>query len=130
MKIFRKILISSGFILILMFVSATFTQAQSAAAKKAAIKTWNAFWMKFTKVVKNEDRKGFIALTREDFQDVGGSNIEEWIDSASWSRLRNSVKKGTKDYSHGRELGRITRNKDLIFIYGKNGWRFFGELVA
>ena len=130
MKMYKKVIISSGLILILMFVSAGFAQAQTPATKKAASKTWNTFWMKFSKAVKTKDRKGFIALTRKGFQDAGGSNINEWIDSASWSRLRNSVNKGTKDYSHGREIGRITRNKDLIFIYGKNGWRFFGELVA
>lgn len=130
MKMYKKVIISSGLILILMFVSAGFAQAQSTATKKASAKSWNAFWMKFSKVVKNKDRKGFIALTRKDFQDAGGGNIEVWIDSASWSRLKSSVNKGTKDYSHGREIGRITRNKDLIFIYGKNGWHFFGELVA
>lgn len=106
------------------------TKAQSSATQKAAAKSWNAFWAKFSKVVKNKDPKGFIALTRKDFQDAGGSNIKEWIDSASWSRLRNSVNKGTKNYSHGKEIGRITRNRDLIFIYGKNGWLFWGELVA
>lgn len=117
-------------ILAIFIAAPNITQAQSAATKKAADKSWNAFWMKFSNVVKNKDRKGLIALTRKDFQDAGGGSIEEWMDSASWSRLRNSVNKGTKDYSHGREIGRITRNKDLIFIYGKNGWRFFGELVA
>lgn len=126
----KKVIISSGLILIFMFVSAGFTQAQSAATKKAASKSWNSFWTKFSTAVKNKDRKTFIALTRKDFQDAGGGSIEEWLDSTSWSRLRNSVNKGTKDYSHGKEIGRITKNKDLIFVYGKNGWRFFGELVA
>lgn len=126
----KKVIISSGLILIFMFVSAGFTQAQSAATKKAASKSWNSFWTKFSTAVKNKDRKTFIALTRKDFQDAGGGSIEEWLDSTSWSRLRNSVNKGTKDYSHGKEIGRITKNRDLIFVYGKNGWRFFGELVA
>ncbi|HRH41494.1 MAG TPA: hypothetical protein PKY82_07595 [Pyrinomonadaceae bacterium] len=126
----KKVIISSGLILILMFVSAGFTQAQSAATKKAATKSWNSFWTKFSTAVKNKDRKTFIALTRKDFQDAGGGTLKEWLDSTSWSRLRNSVNKGTKDYSHGKEIGRITKNKDLIFVYGKNGWRFFGELVA
>lgn len=106
------------------------TKAQSSATQKAAAKSWNAFWAKFSKAVKNKDRKGFIALTRKGFMDAGGSNIKEWLDSTSWSRLRNSVNKGTKDYSHGREIGRITKNGDLIFEFGKNGWKFFGELVA
>lgn len=130
MKIFRKVIISSGLILILMFVSASFAQAQTPATKKAAAKSWNVFWTKFTTAVKTKNRKTFIALTRKDFQDAGGSTIEEWIDNVSWSELRKSVNRGTMDYNHGREIGRITKNRDLIFIYGKNGWRFFGELVA
>ena len=117
-------------ILALFAVTPNFIQAQSAATKKVATKSWNAFWTKFSTAVKNKYRKTFIALTRKGFFDAGGSNIEEWIDNVSWSRLRSSIKKGTKDYSHGREIARITRNRDLIFEYGKNGWRFFGELVA
>ncbi len=131
MKIFRKIFISSGLILVFMFVFAGFTQAQSAATKKAASKNWNSFWTKFSTAVKNKDRKTFIALTRKGFFDAGGSTIEEWIDNVSWSRLRSSVNKGTKDYSPGSKIVmRITKNRDLIFEYGKNGWRFLGELVA
>ena len=110
----KKVIISSGLILIFMFVSAGFTQAQSAATKKAASKSWNSFWTKFSTAVKNKDRKTFIALTRKDFQDAGGGSIEEWLDSTSWSRLRNSVNKGTKDYSHGKDAN--DRLFDFIFV--------------
>ena len=106
------------------------TKAQSGATKKAATKSWNTFWTKFSTAVKNKDRKAFIALTRKDFQDAGGSTIEEWIDNTSWRELRNSVNQGTRDFSHSKEIGRITKDKNLIFVYGKNGWKFFGELVA
>ena len=126
----KKTLVAGIMSLGLLIVFSGFASAQSWNTKKAAEKSWNTFWTKFSRVVKNKDRKGFIALTRKGFMDAGGGGIEDWIDSTSWSRLRNSVNKGTKDYSHGREIGRITKNRDLIFIYGKNGWRFFGELVA
>jgi hypothetical protein len=128
---YKKIIISSGLILIFMFVSAGFAQAQSAATKKAASKSWNAFWTKFSTAVKTKNRKAFISLAIKGFEDPGGFNIEQWLDSTSWSRLRNSVNKGTKDYSPGsKKVMRITRNRDLIFVYEKKGWRFLGALVA
>jgi hypothetical protein len=129
MRVIKKSLISGGLILVLITMLSGFTLAQSNQA--IANKSWNTFWNKFSTAVKNKDRKNFIALTRKGFMDAGGSTIEEWIDNTLWREIRKSVDEGTKDYSHGREIMRITSNRDLIFVYDKKkGWRFFGGLVA
>jgi hypothetical protein len=134
MKIFnisKKVFISSGLILIFMFALANSSPAQSAVTKKAAAKSWNAFWTKFTQVVKTKNRKAFIALTTKDYKDAGGGTIEDWLSATPWSELRASVNKGTKKYSfEDGQVWRITGDEYLLFVFEKGRWRFYGGLVA
>ena len=107
-------------------------RAQTQSELRAAEKSWNAFWTKFSAAVRTKNRKAFVALTSKNFKSGGGETIHEWLDYNPWRDLRSSVNRGTKSYvEYKPEIWRITRDEGLLFVYEKKkGWRFFGELIA
>lgn len=105
--------------------------AQSPAVKKAAQTSWNAFWVKFSRVVKDKDRKGLAALTSKNFFTAGGDTLDTWFDGTSWREIQRSVNRGTMSHGSARgEVWRITRDKTLLFVFKNNRWRFYGEFES
>jgi hypothetical protein len=126
----KKIFIALGFALALMILFPASIRAQT-ATQKAADKSWNAFWSKFTKVVRTKDKKGFIALTSKEFTSAGGETIEEWVEYGQWDEWLASVRQGTKNFRwDGRKIRRITQDNYLVFVYEKKGWRFAWAMAA
>jgi hypothetical protein len=128
----KKLFISIGMTLALMFLLPNAAPAQSRQTPAAAAqKSWNAFWAKFSRAVKNKDRQTIIALTSKKFFSAGGETIEEWISEPSWAELEESVNAGTKDFRENKkEIWRITHDNYLLFVYEKKGWRFYGGQAA
>lgn len=126
----RKSLISISVLVVLMILPG-FISAQSAQTKITANKNWNGFWTKFSTAVKTRNRKSFIALTSKNFSSGGGETIGEWLKQVSWQELRNSVAKGTKPdgFAEGK-IWRITKDNNLIFVFEKGRWGFFGQRIA
>ena len=124
-KNFLLILVLSFFIMI-----PNSAPAQSLKMRNAASKSWNTFWGKFSTAVKNKDRKTIVALAAKDFFTAGGETVQEWFDgwSNNWREVRKSVNGGTM--SHGfqdKKIWRITRDKNLLFVFEDNRWSFYGE---
>lgn len=105
--------------------------AQSAQTKNTADKSWNVFLTRFSTAVKTKNRKSFIAMTSKNFTSGGGETVSEWLEQVSWREIRNSVAKGTKPdgFAEGK-IWRITKDNNLIFVFEKGRWSFFGQRIA
>ena len=107
--------------------------AQSAATKNAASRSWSAFWVKFTKAVKNKSKKQVAALASRDFTQRRDETVYQWFQHQSWRSIQNSVSKGTKRHGvsgDGLEIYRITSNNHLMFVFANGRWGFFGDEIA
>ncbi len=123
--------ISFLFLLLFLFVPSV------ASAQSAASKSWQPFWTKFSAAVKNKNFTALNALTLKPFSSGGGvadtlteffQGDKEWKNEI-WNSLAQSVKSGTKAYEKidGKQ-SRVTSNNYAIFVYTKNGWRWWGVM--
>jgi hypothetical protein len=131
-----------SFLILLLFLCVpSMSYAQSAAEK-----SWQPFWTKFSSAVKNKNFNALDALTLKPFHtsDETWDSLEQFFGSDkesrnySWKQLAESVKSGTKKMgmidlagtgrSADKRLGRVTNNDYAIFVYTKNGWRWWGTM--
>lgn len=124
----KKLQISLLFLFVLLVHSVAYAQS-------AANKAWKPFWSKFSFAVKNKDFKALNALTLKPFDSGGGAEDtlaeffqgdRKWKNKIWWS-LSEAVKSGTRptDKIDGKPA-RTSNNNYTLFIYTKNGWRFWG----
>jgi hypothetical protein len=118
-------------LLALVLFMPTVSMAQSAAANRS----WNAFWVQFSSAVSKKSKVGVKALmaSEKDFDSGGGETRDEWLQMIQeqhwWGRLQRSVKQGTNidSYADGK-LGRVTKDRHLVFDYIRGRWRFMGPM--
>ena len=84
LNISKKVLLSSGLLLLMLILLSSLAPAQSAATQNAGNKSWNAFWTKFNGAVKTKNRKSLIVLTsKKHFRDPVAKTINEWLNESS-----------------------------------------------
>jgi hypothetical protein len=125
MKISR---ISFLFLLLFLFVhSGSFAQS-------AAEKSWKPFWAQFTAAVRSKNKAAVKKLmaSESEFSVPGTTGRDDFLamldDSNMWKDVQKSVAKGVIAYNKGGRIGRITKDRNLIFQYIGGKWRFVGVM--
>ncbi|HQU84319.1 MAG TPA: hypothetical protein PKY59_14375 [Pyrinomonadaceae bacterium] len=104
-------------------------------AQTAADKAWKPFWTKFSAAVNNKNFNALNALTLKPFDSGGGAEDtlaeffqgdKKWKNEI-WRSLSEAVKSGTSptEKINGKPA-RTSNNNYTLFVYTKNGWRFWG----
>lgn len=113
-------------------------------AQSVSDKIWQSYWTKFSAATKNKDLKALKVLSiQKPFSSGGG--IEDTFDefwqgnketrNKTWKYLTKSVNSGTKIYSNKLDdlirrykSVRVTNDDIFVFVYTKNGWRWWGVM--
>lgn len=98
--------------------------------------TWKSFWNSFRTAVLNRDMAGLRKMMTDPFDAEGELYTpNEWFkfnnDDLNWQQMKESVGSGTgvlsRYWRSGGGAARITNNKHLVFVRGKDGqWRWAG----
>ena len=126
MKSFRIRLL---FLLVLMVVPPV------AFSQSAAEKSWRPFWTQFSAAVRAKNKaavKRLMSSERDFFSGGGGETRDQWLqmldDNKLWGLVQKSVAKGVIPYNESGRIGRITKDRHLIFQYIGGRWRFVGVM--
>lgn len=113
--------------------SLTSSNPSGQGSQTSASKTWPTFWTEFTSAVKAKNRtalKGLMASESEFFPGSGNTGRDDWLDmlrdSNMWKDVQKSISKGVMNYNENGKIGRTTRDRNLIFQFIHNRWRFVG----
>ena len=102
-------------------------------AQNSSSKSWNLFWTQFSSAVKSRNKAAVkrLMVAENKFLDGGGGETrDKWLARIDkerlWNLLQQSVAKGTVAYNESNFIGRITKDRHLIFQYTAGRWRFAG----
>jgi hypothetical protein len=121
-------------ILLLFLFVPSVSFAQTKQTIESANKTWNTFWTKFSKAVKNKNRVAIKTMASKNFEG-GTEDVATWLKRLDkeklWYLVQNSVNKGVTSFIsiENKRPARYTLDSqgyELYFEYEKNGWRFTG----
>lgn len=97
--------------------------------------SWLSFWRRFRGAVNTRNKsavKALMSSERDFFSGGGGENRDEWIrmidNNRTWRWLQRSVASGTMVFQHERGPSRITKDRNLIFVFISGAWRFVGVM--
>ena len=131
----KILFILASLMAVLLLAAPTEIQAQqiSRSATDAANKSWRPFWTQFSSAVRNKNKaamKRLMSSEKDFFSGGGGETRDEWLkmldDRKIWGLGQKSVAKGVVPFNEGGKIGRITKDRHLIFRYIGGRWRFVG----
>lgn len=106
-----------------------------AFSQRPAEKSWRPFWTQFSAAVKAKNKvavKRLMSSERDFFSGGGGETRDQWLqmldDNKLWGLVQKGVAKGVIPYNESGRIGRITKDRQLIFQYIGGKWRFVGVM--
>ena len=125
--------ISFLFLLLFLFIPSLAVAQTSRSVTAAANKSWQPFWTQFSSAVRKKNKaamKRLMSSEKDFFSGGGGETRDEWLkmldDRKIWGLGQKSVAKGVVPFNEGGKIGRITKDRHLIFRYIGGTWRFVG----